>query len=253
MSNRPSGILTPTDPEFLHNVPNYYEGDNARQSRYQRRRDIRRRIVTSLLDFHQINTQLADEERRKIFADPGDNGAKGDIEFNSALQSLLQWIYLGVREEELNFERLITDAVIRAEEKYQQMYNDDIVEVSVDFDVETSAKYDGVEKLARALEEGDPVFAHRLYMMPKIDTVPVDSEKVDVVRIQPANGTVRPEREKAIIDVILQEHLGIDADIEVIGNHTDRDEPRSDEDYEEPTAAVNRDEYRAGTTDNLGL
>jgi hypothetical protein len=257
MSNRQSGILTPTDSEFLHNVPDHYEGDNARQSRYQRRRDIRRRIVSSLLDFQEINTYLNDEERRKIFAAPEKNGAEGDTEFHAALQSLLQWIYLGFREEGLNFERIVTNAVKRAEEDYQRIHTDDIVEVDVDFDVETSAKYDGVEKIARALEEGDRLFARNLYTMPKVSTVPVDPEKVDVVRIQPESGSIRPEREKAIVDVILQEHLGIDAEIEIVGNHIDKEEllkyTEEGEDYEEPTAAVDRDEYRVWAADNTDM
>jgi len=251
MSNRPSGILTPTDHEFLRNAPDYYEGENARQSRYQRRTDIRRRIVTSLLDFQEINTYLDDEQRRKIFAEPGQNGAEDDLEFRAALGSLLQWMYLGCREEGESFESLLSSAVSRAEEDYQRMHGGEIVDVTVDFDVEVSAKYEGVEQLAKRLEDGDAVLARNIYKVPMVGDVPVDPEKVDVVRIQPEAAQIRPEREKAIVDAILQEHLGIDAEIEVVGIVDTDDLPGYGEDYEEPTGAVEKDDYRGGTADDL--
>lgn len=250
MSNRPSGILTPTDSEFLHNVPDHYEGDNARQSRYQRRRDIRRRIVTSLLDFQEIKTYLDDDQRRKIFADPGANGADDDLEFWAGLGSLLQWIYLGCREEGKSFEQMVTNAAIVAEEEYQRMHGGDIVSVEADFDVEVSAKYEGVEALAKALEEGDSLFARNIYKVPMSGNIPVDPEKVDIVRIQPEKAQIRPEREMAIVDAILQEYLGIDAEIEVVGIIEKDDLAGLDADEEEPTAAVDRDEYRGGTVDD---
>jgi hypothetical protein len=252
MSNRPSGILTPTDHEFLRNAPDYYDGENARQSRYQRRTDIRRRIVTSLLDFQEINTYLDDEQRRKIFAEPEKNGAEDDLEFRAALQSLLQWMYLGCREEGSSFESLLTNAVSRAEEDYQRMHGGEIVDVDVEFNVEVSAKYEGVEELANRLEEGKPLLARNLYKVPMVGDVPVDPEKVDVVRIQPESAQIRPEREKAIVDAILQEHLGIDAEIEVVGIVDTDDLPGYGEDYEEPTGAVDREDYRGGTADDPG-
>lgn len=248
MSNRPSGILTPTDREFLQQTPDYYEGETARQSRYQRRRDIRRRIVTSLLDFQDINTYLDDEQRRKIFAEPGENGADDDLEFRAALGSLLQWIYLGCREEGQSFEGLLSSAVTRAEEDYQRMHGGEIVDVSVDFDVEVSAKYEGVEELGRALEEGEPVFARNIYKIPMVREVPVDPEKVDTVRIQPESAQRRQEREKAIVENILREYLDIEADVEVVGV-AELPEVEGVDD-EEPSGAVDPDDYRGGKADD---
>lgn len=244
MSNRPSGILTPTDHEFLRDAPNYYDGENARQSRYQRRTDIRRRIVTSLLDFQEINTYLDDEQRRKIFADPGENGADDDTEFRAALGSLLQWIYLGCREEGSSFDTLLSSAVSRAEEDYQRMHGGDIVDVTVDLNVEVSAKYEGVEELGRALEEGESLLARNLYKVPMIGEVPVDPEKVETVRIVPESAQLRQERETAIVESILQEYLDIDADVEVVGV---AELPGDIAPDEEPSGAVSRDDYTGGT------
>jgi len=125
-------------------------------------------------------------------------------------------------------------------------------DVDVEFNVEVSAKYEGVEELANRLEEGKPLLARNLYKVPMVGDVPVDPEKVDVVRIQPESAQIRPEREKAIVDAILQEHLGIDAEIEVVGIVDTDDLPGYGEDYEEPTGAVDREDYRGGTADDPG-
>jgi hypothetical protein len=252
MSNRPSGILTPTDREFMRAEDDYYEGKNARQSRYQRRRDIRRRVVTSLLDFQDINTYLTHEQRQKIFADPEESGAEGDIDFQAGLQSLLQWIYLGCREEGMSFEDLLGTAVARGEEDYQRLHGGEIVDVSVDFDVEVAAKYEGVEELARALEDGETLLARNIYKIPMVGDIPVDPGKVDTVRIHPEAAQIRPEKEKAIVRSILKEHLGIEAEIEVVGI-VDTDELDAYPDgYEEPTADVDLDDYRGGPADRPG-
>ena len=241
MSNRPSGILTPTDYEFLHNVPNYYEGDNARQSRYQRRQNIRRRIVTSLLDFQEIKNYLSDEQRRKIFADPGANGAADDHELWAGLESLLQWVYLGCREEGKSFDKLVTDAASTAEEEYHRI-DGRLVSAEADFDVEVTENHGRVKSLSKALEEGDPLPARRIYKVPMGGNLSVDPEKVDIVRIRP-EVSLRPEREAAIVDTILQEYLGIDAEIKVVGIISTDDFQDPEADKEEPTAAGDRDQH----------
>jgi len=250
MSNRPSGVLTPTDREFMRAEGDYYEGENARQSRYDRRTAMRRRIVTSLLDFQDINTYLDHEQRRKMFVEPGKNGAEDDIEFRAALTSLLQWIYLGCREEGQGFETLLSSAVSRAEEDYQRMHGGQIVDVSVEFNVEVAEKYEGVEELARALEQGETLLARSIYKIPMVGDIPVDPEKVDVVRIHPEAAQIRPEKEKAIVRSILKEHLGLEAEVKVVGI-VDTDEIDAyPDDYEEPTADVDLDDYRGGAADS---
>jgi hypothetical protein len=242
MSDRSSGILTPTDREFLQSEGPYYDGENARQSRYDRRRGIRRRIVGSILDFQEIAAGLEDEQRRKIFANPEENGAENSVAFNAALESMFRWIYLGCREEGPDFEALIRQAIIRGEEDYHRIRGGNIVDVEVDLDINVSKQHSGVAELGQALEEGEPVLARSIYKLPMIEEVPVDPEKVDVVRILPEGSQKRPDREKKMIKTILKEHLGIDAEIEISGlAEMDLSDELTKE--KEKTAAVPPEEY----------
>ena len=250
MPSDPSGVLTPKDREFLRSDGDFYTGEYANQSKYERQRAIRARIVRSLLDFQDIRTYLNGRQRAKIFDDPAANGAEDELEFRAALESLIAWVYLGCRESGMNFESLLSSGVTRAEEDYQQRHGGDVVDVKVDFDVEVSARYEGVEELGRALENGEPVFARNLYKVPMVREIPVNPEKVDVVRIHPESAQRRPEREKSVVESILREYLGIEADVEVVGVAELPDSVADDlEDGEEPTGAVAPEDYFGGTAD----
>jgi hypothetical protein len=246
MSNRPSGVLTEADREFLESNGDYYEGENARQKRYQRRRGIRGRITQSLLDFQHIRTYLDDKLRGQIFDEPEKNGAESDTEFRAAIQSLLAWLYLGCREAGIDFEHLLETAVTRAEEDYQRENGGDIVDVEVDLDVEVTARYDGVEELGRALEEGTTLAARNIYKIPMVGDIPVDPEKVDTVPFVPEAAQMRPDREKEIVETILRAHLGIEADAEVVGV---ADLEGIDIEYGD-SAAVSPEDYRGGLADS---
>lgn len=217
MSDKSRGILTPTDREFLQSEEPYYDGKNARQSRYDRRRGIRHRIVTSILDFREIAIRLDDEQRRQIFTSPEENGAESPEEFNFALQRMLRWIYLGCREAELDFDTFLRNAVTRAEEDYNRFQGNEIVDVNVDFNVEITDRYSGVDELARKLENGDLIPARVIYQIPTVLDVPVDPEEVDTVRVGLTDIPNPGESQIKIMETILREHLGIDADVEIDG------------------------------------
>lgn len=241
MSNRPSGVLTKSDREFLRSDGDYYEGENARQKRYQRRRDIRGRITQSLLDFQDIRTYLDDKLRRQIFDEPTKNGAEDDLEFGAAIESLVYWLYLGCREGGPDFSRVIETSVSRAEEDYRREQGGDIVDVTVDFDVEVTERYEGIEELSRRLMDGEAVLADAIYRIPTFSRFPIDVEEVDVVRVVPSSAQMHMSSEKAIVETILREHLGVEADVEVVGV---AELPEDlDIDYTEKSAAVPPEEY----------
>lgn len=217
MPSNPSGILSPTDPEFLREVPNYYDGETPRQARYQRRKDVRHRITKAVLDFQDITPYLDPDQRQKIFAEPENNGAEDDVEFGAALEMLLKWVYLGCRETDRDFESLLQSAVGRGEEDYRRRTGDEIVDVVVDFDVDVTQRYEGVDAFARSLEDGEPLLARNFYKLPTVGEIPVDPEKVEVVKFIPEDGQKRPNREKEMVRTILNQYLGIEADIEVVG------------------------------------
>jgi len=208
---RPRRILTPTDREFLRTVPTYYDGENARQSRYQRRRDIRERIVGSILDFEEIWSYLSETERRKIFTEPEAHGAETADEFHTALESLLQWIYLGCHETGLSFETLLRTAIRNGEEEYHRLQGRDVTSVLIEFDVEV---IQDSEELATRLKEGKLIHAETIYGIPSLENVDIETDGVETVSVLPS-GT-HYEQERATIATILREFLGIEPEIEIV-------------------------------------
>lgn len=246
MGNRTRGILTETDREFLRSDGDYYEGKNARQKRYQRRRDIRGRITQSLLDFQFIQTYLDDELRKQIFAKPTESGAESDIEFGAAIESLIYWLYRGCREEGRDFTRIIETWVERAEEDYCRERGGHIVDIEVDFEVEVTEQYQGVEKLSQALMNGDPIRAEWIYMIPRFSRFPIDPDEVDVVRV--FTSTAHHHSELTIVETILREHLGVEAEVENAGVVAELDPEDFEEDIDptkihEKTAAVPPEDF----------
>ncbi len=66
MTSRKNAMLTSEDRRWLTGEK-AYEGEHAKQQRYQRRRDIRERVYNSLLDFPILFEHLEADERRKLF------------------------------------------------------------------------------------------------------------------------------------------------------------------------------------------
>lgn len=244
MSRRARGMLTKKDVEFLKS-DNYYEGENARQMRYQRRADIRSRIVSSILDFDIVRRYLSKEEREKIFRDPDKNGAHNKAELEASVYALLEWVYLGCRKDDnfLDFEKLLRSAVENAEEKYHLENTGTPVNAAVEFEVNVQSEYAGVQEFARLLEEGEPVNIRDMFHLPMVDKIPINPDKVDRVIVNSPHHPSRFESQRQMIETILIEHLGIEAEVEiqpVVG-------PEGEEDANEDTEVVVPPEEFEGT------
>jgi len=66
MTSRKNAMLTTEDRRWLTGEK-VYNGEHAKQQRYQRRRDIRERVYNSLLDFTVLFEHLEADERQKLF------------------------------------------------------------------------------------------------------------------------------------------------------------------------------------------
>lgn len=217
MSDKSTGILTPTDRDFLSSNEPYYTGKNDRQQRYERKKGIRGRIVSSILDFSEIRPLLEDDQRERIFAEPEKNGAESQEEFRHAIESLLQWLYLGCREAEIDFDQILRRAVVRGEEDYSRIHGNGIPEVDVEFEVKVTNQYSGVEELARAIESGKTIPARYIYKIPMIPDVPVDPTKVETVYVGLMDIGDSRDSQIVMMETILKEHLGLDVDVEIEG------------------------------------
>jgi len=86
-------MLTTEDRRWLSGEKRY-EGEHAKQQRYQRRRDIRARVDNAVRDFSVLFEQLEPAERRKVFdpehADGG--GVPNDAELTRGVRDGLAFL-----------------------------------------------------------------------------------------------------------------------------------------------------------------
>lgn len=217
MSSKPNGVLTKTDREFLSAEDEYYTGEHKRQSRYQRRRDIRQRIVHSILDFSFIASHLEESERRKIFEDPGKHGSGDEFDFDAGVGSFLAWLYRGYREQGRDLLDVTKYYLEEAEREYRvgATGNDGKAELSHEMD--WTSIQDNAEELARKLEEGEPVLAESILKIPTLRNFEVNVDNIESVSVFHTNPKVEFSGIQTIIETILEEQLDIKVPVKVHG------------------------------------
>ena len=110
MDGRRNAMLTTEDRRWLTGEKRY-EGEHAKQQRYQRRRDIRERVRTSILDFSILFEHLEEAERRRVFEE-ADGGLDGGV--RDGLAFLLYSIGITNPGERSRAEGLLAEAITRA-------------------------------------------------------------------------------------------------------------------------------------------
>lgn len=183
MTGRKNAMLTTEDRRWLTGEKTY-EGEHAKQQRYQRRRDIRERVYNSLLDFTILLHQLEETERKKLFGQISDDGTQWDIEdesFEAGIRDALAFLLynvgmtkrMGTDNDALSgstvAEQLVTDAIYRAGRR-----DDFLVE---DVDLAVSATHLPLSNVLEDLEAGTPLSPARLRVL-------MESDSVDTTEIQ---------------------------------------------------------------------
>lgn len=205
--DRPRGILTPADREFLLGLKDY----NHKQQYSNRRKDIRERTANGLLDFSLLQYSLRDRDRKRIFQNPAEEAGVEEVQFQDSIQSMLYWTYLGLKEQQYDFEGLLVRAIEEAENDFARKYLGETVEISVNFDVDVS-RSQGIDTLINQIESGGPVPANRLYDLLQLSKgVPIDIDDLNTLRVRFKSGY--PEGEKAVLETLFSEYLGSDVEI----------------------------------------
>ena len=109
-TDRPRGILTPADRQFLLGV-----GDVKPKSQVERnkRARIRERLYHAILDFWVLY-ELEERDRRAVFTAKGDNDMGRLTSLQQGLISALAFLYRDVSDAgQLNFEELLRTAILR--------------------------------------------------------------------------------------------------------------------------------------------
>jgi hypothetical protein len=178
MTGRKNAMLTTEDRRWLTGEKSY-EGQHAKQQRYQRRRDIRSRVRNTILDFTILFEHLEESEREKLFDRPDEDGETDD-EFTNGLRDALAFVLYntGITESMERegsersvplAERLLQDAVYRAGKR------DEILVEDVDLAIEATRA--PVSAILEDLKAGNEVSPARLCLL-------LESDEIDTARAQ---------------------------------------------------------------------
>lgn len=178
MTGRKNAMLTTEDRRWLTGEK-VYDGQHAKQQRYQRRRDIRERVYNSILDFSILLDELDDDEWREIVGEVTDGGkqwqnADEDLQagVRDGLAFLLRTIGIAtlMRDDQASQgtvpERLFTTALRRAG------HRDGLLVESVSLDIEATDV--GIPELLDDLQSDEPLSAGSLYLLMESGTVDTD-------------------------------------------------------------------------------
>ncbi|MFB6156202.1 MAG: hypothetical protein ABEJ22_09920 [Haloferacaceae archaeon] len=154
-TDRPRGILSPADREFLLGETEM----THEQSRRNAEARIRERVVNGVEDFELLVHAMRTKDRRQVF----ERAAEGDA-FLDGLAAMLSFAYMGLKESGVEFEHVLEPAVRKAEEVYAADVLEQSVDVEVTFDVETTLRAD-VEEVTARIERGDAVTPVELFSL----------------------------------------------------------------------------------------
>jgi hypothetical protein len=180
MTSRKNAMLTTEDRRWLSGEK-AYEGEHAKQQRYQRRRDIRERVYNSLLDFTILFEHLEGDECQKLFGTPETNyeTLTEDQKLTNGVRDALAFVLYntGIRRtmthsngqtEELA-EWLLTEGMRRAGQK------DDLLVETVELSVE--AEKQSQLSLLEDLKTGKDLSPRELRLL-------LESDEVDTREVQ---------------------------------------------------------------------
>jgi hypothetical protein len=180
MTGRKNAMLTTEDRRWLTGQKRY-EGEHAKQQRYQRRRDIRERVYNSVLDFTILFECLEADEREKLFGTAGteqttltddqqlSDGVRDAFAFLLYSTGSASMMSADANGSEPVAKRLLTDAFHRTAQR------DGFVLREVDIDID--AVRQPRESLLEDLAAGNELSVHELRVL-------LESEDVDTGKVQ---------------------------------------------------------------------
>ncbi|WP_265108337.1 hypothetical protein [Halosolutus halophilus] len=139
-SDRPRGILTPSDRDFLLGR----KTDYTDHSKKQKRNRIRRRVRNAILDFSILFEYMEERDRETVF-DPNDEDRDA---YTRGITDMLAFLHLGTMGYYTPFKDMLSEGVGKAE---QQLAGSNYRMVNVEFNVEPVGQID-VDEVVEKLE-----------------------------------------------------------------------------------------------------
>lgn len=137
MTKSETGLLTPSMRAYLRGETDY-ENPGSRRNR---RQGIRDRIRRAFDDFGLLVEELEPSDRQQVFEDRRSAPLRDDDQFTEAvlrtneltgLSNPLEFIYMGIRESNIDIEEFIAFAIARVEARERPVGAIDSVEVSIE-------------------------------------------------------------------------------------------------------------------------
>ena len=140
--DRPRGILSPTDREYLCGLKEYAQP----QTDANRRQAIRERVLNGLKDFQLLGQFMEPAEREKVFAELGPE------ETDDVLSAMFAFAYLGLDGDQSRFNTCIERGILQGE-NVDKLFQSSGRATNVDVSISVEYNPD-VEKLHLRLENG---------------------------------------------------------------------------------------------------
>jgi uncharacterized protein YfkK (UPF0435 family) len=142
-ADRPRGILTPSDRDFLLGR----KTDYTEHSKKQKRNRIRRRVRNAVIDFSILFEHLEQRDRETIF-DPKDEDRAA---FTQGIIDMLAFLHLGSMGYHTPFKEMLAEGVGTAE---QRLAGSDYRMVNVEFNVDPVGQID-VDEVIEKIENDE--------------------------------------------------------------------------------------------------
>lgn len=139
-ADRPRGILTPSDRDFLLGR----KTDYTDHSKKQKRNRIRRRVRNAILDFSILFEYMEERDRQTVF-DPDDDERDA---YTQGITDVLAFLHLGTMGYHTPFKDMLSEGVGKAE---QRLAGSDYRMVTVEFNVDPVGQID-VDEVIDKLE-----------------------------------------------------------------------------------------------------
>jgi hypothetical protein len=141
-ADRPRGILTPSDRDFLLGR----KTDYTDHSKKQKRNRIRRRVRNAILDFSILFEYMEERDRNTVF-DPDDEDRDA---YTQGITDTLAFLHLGTMGYYTPFKDMLSEGVGKAE---QRLAGSNYRMLNVEFNVEPVGQIDVDEVIAKLENE----------------------------------------------------------------------------------------------------
>lgn len=171
--DRPRGILSATDREYLCGLKEYAQP----QTDANRRQDIRERVVNGLEDFGLLFLFLERDEREKVFEELGDEGT------DEVISSMAAFAYLGLEQDRPRFEECLERGVLEAA-NIDKLFRS--TGRATDVDVSINVEYNpDPDKLYQRFEDGKKLTDADIGVLVRSGRLDVD----DISKLHESNST----------------------------------------------------------------